>query len=75
MIATTVNDNVPGPSFDPKALRMNVVETIVFTENHPICKSPMSKPGIRYPPVVPKVELPTTYSGYPVCMPSIAGAR
>ena len=32
----------------------------VPTANHPIWSSPISKPGIRYPPAVPNVELPTT---------------
>ena len=33
----------------------------------------INNPGIRYPPRVPKVELPMTYSGCPVFIPSIAG--
>ena len=36
---------------------------------------PMSKPGMMRPPMAPKVDVPTMYSGKPVCMPKRPGTR
>ena len=35
----------------------------------------MRNPGMSSPPIAPKVDVPTTYSGSPVFMPSRPGTR
>ena len=41
------------------ASTINFEEKNVFTPSHPNCKSPMRKPGMRNPPMAPKVDVPT----------------
>ena len=72
--AITVNSGLPTAASLPIPLKINLVAKNVPTANQPTCKRPIKSPGIRYPPAVPNVELPTTYKGKPVFMPSIAGA-
>ena len=73
--AINENDKLPGPSLLPNAVRMKLVATNVFTDIQPTCNSPIRIPGIKYPPWVPKVELPTTYKGKPVRIPMVAGMK
>ncbi len=62
-----------GPASEPTADMKNDAAEKVNTACQPICKKPISNPGIKIPPLVPNVDEPTTYSGMPVCIPSSPG--